>query len=41
MDPRPLRCGVDRVPYDESGYLSTLEKRQSSLLLKFAAAQSS
>jgi transposase len=34
-----FRCWVDRVPYDESRYLSALQKRQSPLL-KFAAAQS-
>jgi transposase len=35
-----FRCWVDRTPYDESRYLSALQKRQSPLL-KFAAAQSS
>ena len=34
-----FRCWVDRTPYDESRYLSALQKRQSPLL-KFAAAQS-
>ena len=32
-----FRCWVDRTPYDESRYLSALQKRQSPLL-KFAAA---
>ena len=32
-----FRCWVDRIPYDESRYLTTLQKRQSPLL-KFAAA---
>jgi hypothetical protein len=31
---------MDRTPYDESRYLSALQKRQSPLL-KFAAAQTS
>jgi len=35
-----FRCWVDRTPYDESRYLSALQKRQSPLL-KFAAAQPS
>lgn len=35
-----FRCWVDRTPYDESRYLSALQRRQSSLL-KFAAAHSS
>jgi len=35
-----FRCWVDRTPYDESRYLSALQKRQSPLL-KFAAAQTS
>lgn len=32
-----FRCWLDRTPYDESRYLSALQKRQSPLL-KFAAA---
>ena len=35
-----FRCWVDRTPYDESRYLSALQKRQSPLL-RFAAAQTS
>jgi transposase len=35
-----FRCWIDRVPYDESRYLSALQKRQSPLL-KFAAADPS
>jgi transposase len=35
-----FRCWVDRTPYDESRYLSALQKRHSPLL-KFAAQQSS
>jgi len=35
-----FRCWVDRTPYDESRYLSALQKRQSPLL-KFVAAQPS
>ena len=35
-----FRCWVDRTPYDESRYLSALQKRRSPLL-KFAAAQTS
>ncbi len=35
-----FRCWVDRTPYDESRYLSALQKRKSPLL-RFAAAQTS
>ncbi len=35
-----FRCWVDRTPYNESRYLTALQKRQSPLL-KFAAAQPS
>jgi transposase len=35
-----FRCWIDRTPYDESRYLSALQKRQSPLL-RFAAAPSS
>ena len=35
-----FRCWIDRTPYDESRYLSALQKRQSPLL-KFAAARPS
>ena len=35
-----FRCWVDRTPYNESRYLTALQKRQSPLI-KFAAAQPS
>jgi hypothetical protein len=35
-----FRCRVDRTPYDESRYLSAVQKRQPPLL-KVAAAQTS
>ena len=35
-----FRCWVDRVPYDESRYLSALQKRHSPIL-KFAAQSTS